>query len=71
MHYEPLRPHRSVGVQERYEFTHGTNSVCVCDINTMAFVKEICSKKPDRHATSKNNCYLYMACRGGLYCNEM
>lgn len=68
-HYEPLRPNRTTDAAERYEFTHGTNSVCVYDINTMAFVKEIpVGTKPDCHATSLNNKYLYIACFEGLYC---
>ena len=40
-HFEPLRPHRSLGIPDRYEFTHGADSVCVYDIRTMDFMKEI------------------------------
>ena len=68
-HFEPLRPNRSVGGEEKYEFTHGTNSVCVYDIHTMDFVKEIpVGTEPDCHATSLDNRFLYMACADGLWC---
>lgn len=68
-HFEPLRPHRSLSVDERYEFAHGTNSVCVYDIHTMDFVKEISvGVEPDCHSTSLNNRYLYTACAEGLWC---
>jgi len=40
-HFEPLRPNRILGRPDKYEFTHGTNSVCVYDIRTLDFVKEI------------------------------
>ena len=69
-HYEPLRPNRMTDAHpDRYEFTHGTNSVCVYDIETMKFVKEIpVGPRPDCHATSLDNSFLYIACRDGLYC---
>ena len=68
-HYDPLRPNRIHDGPERYEFTHGTNSVCVYDLATMRFVKEIpVGAKPDCHATSLDNKYLYIACHDGLYC---
>ncbi|MBR3966367.1 MAG: hypothetical protein IKJ91_04745 [Clostridia bacterium] len=69
VHYEPLRPCRQMGTKERYEFTHGTNSVCVYDIETLEFVKEIpVGERPDCHATSLDNKFLYIACQDGLYC---
>lgn len=68
-HYDPLRPNRAFGPEDRYEFTHGVDSVCVYDINTMDFLKEIrLGERPDCHGTSVNNRYLYMACGDGLYC---
>ncbi len=68
-HFEPLRPNRFEGGAERYEFAHGTNSVCVYDIRTMDFVKEIAvGAEPDCHATSPDNRLLYMACADGLWC---
>jgi len=67
-HFEPLRPNRFAGVDDRYEFTHGTNSACVYDIRTMDFVKEIpVGVEPDCHATSMSNRWLYMACADGLW----
>ena len=69
MHFEPLRPNRCAGVPDRYEFAHGTNSVCVYDINTLDFVKEIpVGQEPDCHATSLDSRFLYMACADGLWC---
>lgn len=69
MHYEPLRPNRMNDIKERYEFTHGESSVCVYDINTLDFVKEIpVGTNPDCHATSIDNDYLYIACFEGIYC---
>ena len=68
-HFEPLRPSRFEGSAERYEFTHGTNSVCAYDIRTMDFVKEIpVGIEPDCHATSMDNRFLYIACGDGLWC---
>ncbi len=68
-HFEPLRPNRITDIEERYEFTHGTDSVCVYDIKTLRFVAEIpVGKKPDCHATSPDNRFLYIACLDGLYC---
>ena len=62
-HFEPLRPHRSVGIQDRCEFAHGANSVCAYDIRTMDFVKEIrVGVEPDCHSTSLDNRFLYIAC---------
>jgi len=67
-HYDPLRPNRAMGVPDRYEFTHGTNSVCIYDIDTLDFLTEIpVGAKPDCHSTSCDNRYLYMACEDGLY----
>jgi len=69
IHYEPLRPNRCLGVADKYEFTHGTDSVCIYDINSLDFVKEIpVGTLPDCHATSCDNRYLYIACETGLYC---
>ena len=69
MHFEPLRPNRSIGSLEKYEFTHGTNSVCVYDIHTLDFLTEIpVGIEPDCHATSLDNRFLYMACADGLWC---
>lgn len=69
IHYEPLRPNRSLGIKDRYEFAHGETSVCVYDIETMDFVKEIqVGTYPDCHATSLDNSYLYIACFEGIYC---
>lgn len=69
MHYEPLRPNRTTDRPEKYEFTHGEASVCVYDIETMDFVKEIpVGTNPDCHATSLDNRFLYIACFEGLYC---
>jgi len=68
-HFEPLRPNRFVGGAEKYEFAHGTNSVCVYTIDTLDFVKEIpVGTKPDCHATSMDNRFLYICCLEGLYC---
>ena len=70
-HFEPLRPQRCMGAdaEGKYEFTHGEESVCVYDINTLDFVKEIpVGTHPDCHATSADNKYLYIACFEGLYC---
>lgn len=68
-HFDPLRPNLITDTKEKYEFTHGTNSVCVYDINTMDFVKEIpVGPKPDCHSSSFDNHYLYIACEDGLYC---
>lgn len=68
-HYDPLRPNRAFGPSDVYEFTHGVDSVCVYDIETMDFLKEIkLGERPDCHGTSVNNRYLYMACADGLYC---
>lgn len=67
-HFEPLRPNRFAGTPETYEFAHGTNSVCVYDIRTMGFVKEIpVGIEPDCHSTSLDNRFLYMACADGLW----
>lgn len=56
-------------IKERYEFTHGESSVCVYDIDTLDFVKEIpVGSYPDCHATSIDNDYLYIACFEGIYC---
>ncbi|GEM_PF-1041065 len=68
-HFEPLRPNRSANnAPERYEFAHGTNSLCIYDINTMAFIKELpTGKKPDCHATTISNRYLYLATLDGVY----
>lgn len=69
IHYEPLRPNRALGIKDKYEFTHGECSVCVYDIETMDFIKEIpVGTKPDCHATSLDNSYLYIACLEGIYC---
>ncbi len=68
MHFDPLRPNRFLCGDERYEFAHGTNSVCVYDIHTLDFVKEIpVGQEPDCHSTSLNNRFLYIACADGLY----
>lgn len=68
-HYDPLRPNRAFGYADIYEFTHGVDSVCVYDIETMDFLTEIkLGERPDCHGTSVNNRYLYMACADGLYC---
>lgn len=69
IHFEPLRPNRAAGIRDKYEFTHGTDSVCVYDIQTLRFITEIpVGKKPDCHATSPDNRFLYIACLDGLYC---
>ncbi len=69
IHFEPLRPERSAGVKSKYEFTHGTDSVCVYDIETLDFIKEIpVGPHPDCHATSVDGKFLYIACHDGLYC---
>ena len=69
IHFEPLRSNRFFGVPDRYEFTHGTCSVCVYDIKTLNFIEEIpVGTNPDCHATSPDNRYLYIACMEGLYC---
>lgn len=68
MHFDPLRPNRFAGVPDRYEFAHGTDSVCVYDIRSMDFVKEIpVGIEPDCHATSADGRSLYMACADGLW----
>lgn len=69
MHFDPLRPNRALGPADRYEFAHGDDSLCVYDIDTLDFVKEIpVGERPDCHATSVQNRYLYIACAAGLYC---
>lgn len=62
-HFEPLRPNRSLNdLPEQYEFAHGKDSICVYDINTMEFIKEIpVGRHPDCHATTADNRYLYLA----------
>ncbi len=68
VHYDPLRPHRARGVSERWEFTHGTNTLCVYDLNGLTFVKEIpVGERPDCHATSCSNRWVYIACKAGLF----
>ena len=70
LHFEPLRPQRALGAKAegKYEFTHGARSVCVYDIDTLDFVKEIpVGTKPDCHATSPDNRFLYIACLEGIY----
>lgn len=68
-HFEPLRPDRVTDLKERYEFTHGTNSLCVYDLDSLQFITEIpVGEKPDCHATSMAGKYVYIACRNGLYC---
>jgi len=68
VHFELLRPNRSVRTPERYEFAHGKNSVCVYDIDTLDFIREIpVGVGPDCHATTLSNRYLYIACLDGLY----
>lgn len=67
-HYEPLRPHRALGIPDRWEFTHSTDSVCVYDATTLRFEKEIpVGERPDCLATSCDNRWLYVACRAGLF----
>ena len=69
MHYEPLRPNRMHKASERYEFAHGAESVCVYDIDSLDFIKEIrVGTKPDCHAVSGDGKFLYIACFEGLYC---
>lgn len=69
IHYEPLRPGRALGLRDKYEFTHGTDSVCVYDADTLDFVKEIpVGTRPDCHAASMDNRFLYIACQEGIYC---
>lgn len=69
MHFDPLRPNRAAGVPDRYEFAHGVDSICVYEIDTLDFVKEIpVGTRPDCHGTSVDNRYLYVACAAGLYC---
>jgi len=68
-HFEPLRPNRANGGYEKFEFTHGINSVCVYNISNLEFVKEIAvGERPDCHATTVDNRFLYIACKEGLYC---
>jgi hypothetical protein len=68
IHYDPLRPHRARGIADRWEFTHGTDSICVYDIASLALAKEIpVGERPDCHATSCDNRWLYVACKAGLY----
>jgi len=68
-HFEPLRPNRRHDIPEKYEFTHGTESVCVYDLESLDFIKEIpVGPNPDCHATSVDNRFLYIACHDGLYC---
>ena len=67
-HYDPLRPNRALGISDRYEFTHGAESICIYDINTMDFIKEVkAGPRPDCHSTSLSNRWLYMACGDGLH----
>lgn len=67
-HFEPLRPNRFSITEERYEFAHGKDSICVYDIHTLQFIKEIpVGNTPDCHATTCSNRYLYVACLDGLY----
>lgn len=67
-HFDPLRPNRVADVPERYEFTRGSECICVYDINTMDFVKQVkVGPRPDCHSTSMKNRWLYMACADGLH----
>lgn len=69
MHFDPLRPNRVYGPADRYEFAHGTNSLCVYEIESLDFVKEIpVGERPDCHGTSVDNRYVYIACADGLHC---
>ncbi len=68
-HYEPLRPNRMRDIEEKYEFAHGVESICVYDIHTLDFIKEIhAGPNPDCHATSADNRYLFVATFDGLVC---
>jgi hypothetical protein len=68
VHYDPLRPHRARGLPERWEFTHGTDTLCVYDLHGLTFVKEIpVGERPDCHATSCSNRWVYIACKAGLF----
>lgn len=68
-YFDPLRPNRALGAADRYEFAHGTNSLCVYDIETLDFVAEIpVGERPDCHCTSISNRYVYIACADGLFC---
>ncbi len=68
-YYDPLRPNRALGPVDRYEFAHGTDSLCVYDIQTLDFVAEIpVGERPDCHCTSIDNRYVYAACKDGLWC---
>lgn len=68
-YFDPLRPNRALGPADRYEFAHGTNSLCVYDIDTLDFVTEIpVGERPDCHCTSIDNRYVYIACADGLWC---
>lgn len=68
-YFDPLRPNRAAGADDRYEFAHGTDSLCVYDIDTLKFVAEIpIGERPDCHCTSADNRYVYIACADGLWC---
>lgn len=68
-YFDPLRPNRALGPADRYEFAHGTDSLCVYDFETLDFVTEIpVGKRPDCHCTSVDNRYVYIACQDGLWC---
>lgn len=68
-HFEPLRPNRSANnLPEKFEYAHGTNSLCIYDINSLDFIKELpVGRKPDCHATTLSNRYLYLATLDGVY----
>jgi len=69
MHFDPLRPNRVYGPPDRYEFAHGDKSLCVYEIDSLDFIKEIpVGERPDCHGTSVDNRYLYIACADGLHC---
>lgn len=68
-HFEPLRPNRADCGNEKYEFTHGNDSVWVYDIKNLDPVCQIAvGERPDCHATTIDNKYVYIACKQGLYC---
>lgn len=53
---------------EPFEFAHGVNSLCIYRRDTLDFVKEVpVGCKPDCHATTISNHYLYLATLEGVY----
>ena len=68
LRHDPLRPHRAAGVPERWEFAIGADTICAYRLPSLDFERQIpVGRRPDCHATTQDNRWLYVACRSGLY----